>query len=154
MNELAYSTGAARGSAARWGVAVAILVAAANVYGVYGDSKAPASQRDSLPVVIAIGMVVTAVVFGLLVPAGLRAIEQRSSSAPKWALGHAIVAVLSIVLFWSGLPLILGSAAALIGTHGLRLDTTNKQMAIARGLGVFAAVASIAVLVLGNVLHN
>lgn len=154
MSELAYSMGPARGIAAKWGLAVAAATAAYDVYGVFGDGKAPAHQRDGLPFVIAVGLVVVAIVFGLLVPAGLRAIDRRADSSSKWALGHAIAAVVSIVVFWSGLPLILGSAAVVLGLAGHRSELAAKQVSIARGLGVFAVAAALVITVVGNVLHN
>lgn len=154
MSQLAYSMGTIRATSARWGASVAVVVAAFDVWGVYGDSKAPASQRDSLPVIVAAVLVVTAIVFGLLVPAGMRAIEQRTATASRWALGHAIAAVVALVVFWSGLPLILGSAAVLLAVTGLRSQPATKQLTIARGLGIVAIVVAVVVSILGNVLHN
>lgn len=154
MSEFVFPMGPVRSVAARWGAVVALLTAGYDCYGVFGDSKASASQHDSLPFVIAMGLLVAAVVFGLLVPAGLRAIHQGARSASTWALAHGITAVLSLALFWSGLPLILGTGAVLLGTTGRRSGVAPRQMAIARGLGIFAIVASVAISVIGNVLHN
>lgn len=154
MSEMAYPMGPVRSIAAKWGVGVAVVTAAYDVYGVFGDSQASTSQHDSLPFVIAMGLIITGLVFGLLVPAGLRAIDQHTSSASRWALGLGIAAFVSLVVFWSGLPLILGSGAAVVAVNGLRSDITTKRMAVARGLGFFAMAAAIVVSVLGNVLHN
>lgn len=153
MSELAYSMGPVRSAAAKWGLGVAAVTAAYDVYGVFGDDTAPASQRDALPFMIAMGLVVVAIVFGLLVPAGLRAIDQRAASASRWALGHAIAAMVSIVVFWSGLPLILGTAAVVLGVAGGRSEPTGKKMSISRGMGVFAAAAALIITIGTNLLH-
>jgi len=63
---------------------------------------------------LAVGLVTAAVVYGWVVP---RALEQ--DSAPKAAMTmSAIAALLTLPAFWTGLPLVLGAAGALVGYAG------------------------------------
>jgi hypothetical protein len=63
---------------------------------------------------VAVIAVVTAVVWGIVVPRAL-----RKDSAGGTALGLAVPAALLVVpAFWSGLPFVLGVAALLVGNAG------------------------------------
>ena len=63
---------------------------------------------------IALGLVSAAVVYGWVVP---RALER--SAAPKTAMAMSVIAaLLTLPAFWTGLPLVLGAAGALVGTAG------------------------------------
>jgi hypothetical protein len=123
------------------------------VYGTYGDSQASDSQKSGMPSVLVGVVVVAALVFGLLAPMALRAVEAHRETGRRWAIGLAIASVLSLVAFWSGLPLLLGSAAALVAKAGREGGAESKAWSWAWGLGLFAAVAAIAVTIVGNTLH-
>jgi hypothetical protein len=57
------------------------------------------------------------------------------------------------VSFWSGLPVVLGTAVALLGSAGRRQATTGRGLPTAAlTLGVLAVVASLVMAVLGNTL--
>jgi hypothetical protein len=139
-----------RARAARVGGVVAVLTSALVVYGAYGDSQASSSQKSSVPFIIIIAVAVAALVYGLLAPLALRAVEARTKSGSRWAVGMAVVSFLSLVVFWSGLPLIAGGAAALVGRAGRETAGGSKAFSVAFGLGLFSAAASIAITIIGN----
>ena len=74
--------------------------------------------------------VVTAGVWGYVVPRAL-----RKESAGGTALGLAVSAALIVVpAFWSGLPLVLGVAALLVGNTGRKASTGAGKCIAALGL--------------------
>jgi len=139
-----------RARAARVGGAIAILAMALVVYGAYGDTHPKASQKSAVPFLIIAVAVVATVVYALLAPLALRAVESGAAAAARWAVGLTVVSLVSLVVFWSGLPLIVGGAAALVGKTGREQANGSRAFSAAWGLGLFAAGASIAVTILGN----
>jgi len=91
-----YATGAVTG-----------LVAAA-LSTLFGHSWADAA------LLVAVIAVVTVVVFGVVVPRGLR---HESPGRPALTMA-VLAALLSVPAFWSGLPLVLGVGAMLLGNAG------------------------------------
>lgn len=82
---------------------------------------------------IALGLLTAAVVYGWVAP---RALEQ--DAAPKTALAMSVVAALTALpAYWTGLPLVLGAAGALVGYAG---------RGAARGSGLSIAAMLIGVL--------
>jgi hypothetical protein len=142
-----------RARAARVGAVATVLAMALIVYGTYGDPKAPDSQKSGMPSVLVMAAVVSIFTFGVLVPIALRAVDARGAGGRRWAISLAVVSVLGLGVFWSGLPLIAGSAAALVGRAGTESGQGAKAFSTARVLGLVAAGASILVTILGNVLH-
>lgn len=134
----------------RVGLAAAALVVFEAIYGAYGDPHAPKSQRDGVPIVAAIGLAVGALVFSLLVPRALRAVDAASPTAQRWAIGFTVAAVVSLAAFWSGAPIVLGAAAALTGWSARRRPMTGKAFDIAYGVGLFTAIGTIVWTVLSN----
>jgi len=94
--------------------------------------------------------VAAVLVFGVLAPLALRAVESGSAAGRRWAVALSVISVLSLVVFWSGLPLLVGSAGALAGKAGREQAGRSRAFSWAWGLGLFAAAASIVVTVLGN----
>lgn len=139
-----------RARAARVGAIVAILTMAIVYYGAYGDAKASSSQKSAVPYVIIFVAVLAAVVYGVVIPMALRRAEALDTSGSRWAVGMAVVSFLSLVVFWTGLPMVLGPAAAMVGSTGREATGGSKAYSIARGLGIFAAVAAVAVTIIGN----
>lgn len=136
----------------RWGLGSLALAAAIAWYGAYGDPRHLASQEQAVPFIIAVATVVAVLVFGLLVPAGLKAVAAGSSGWTGGGLALGIVAVLAVpVSFWSGLPLILGVAAGLLGGAARRTGRRGTGTATVV-LGVLAVVAGLALTILGNTL--
>lgn len=101
--------------------------------------------HDTGEIVIVLGTcaVVAATVFGFVLP---RALEQ--DSAPGRALTLSIVALLLIVpAFWSGLPIILGSAGALLGYAGRNAAVGAKGCIAAAVIGALAVMGYLVVYV-------
>ena len=82
------------------------------------------------------------VVYGVVVR---RALAGDPARAARTAMFLALVAVpLGVVAFWTGLPIVLGSAAAFLGTDArTRLGRTPTPAAIAIGLGLLTAAAAL-----------
>lgn len=94
-------------------------------------------------VVAAILAASTALVFGKIVPTAL-----RRSSAGGTALGLSIPALLLLLpAFWTGLPLVLGVAGAILGNAGRRTPTGGGKCIVALALGTLAAVGYLAIYV-------
>ena len=113
-----------------------------------------ANQESGVPFLVAIDVVAAALVFGLLVPRLLRAIVDGSPRAARGAVLCGVAALVSMVAFWSGAPLVLGGAAALLGTKGRRQaggrGMGSRAYTATLILGVIALVGSVAITVLGN----
>ncbi len=143
-----------RGRLAGTGVVAVAAAASMAVYAAYGDPHPKASQEQGVPFLIAISVMVGAVVFGLLVPRALQAVRVASPGAPRWALGHGIVAVVLVAAFWSGLPLVVGPAAVILGVEGRRWAEQQSQprgrYSATLALGLVALAVSIALTVVGN----
>jgi MFS family permease len=93
-----------------------VVAAGFVVYGAYGDPHPKPNQESAVPFLIGVAAVVAAVVFAGLVPKALRAIREERTTAARWGLAHSLVAlVLTPMGFWSGLPLIVGTAGAWLG---------------------------------------
>lgn len=94
---------------------------------------------------IAMGVVTitaaTGLVFGLVIPRAL-----RKQSGPGWSVGLGVVAVLATLLaFWSGIPLITGVGAAVLGKNS-RTAEHHRGMAITGlVLGVIAVLGYLAI---------
>jgi hypothetical protein len=117
--------------------AVAVAIA---IYGVYGDGQAPQNQKDTLWQVIVLLLVVTAVVFGAVLPWAMK------RSPEKAGLIVSILGFLSIAAFWSGLPIVLGGAGATLGMAGREQSVARRGLATAAlAIGGFAAIAGIVI---------
>lgn len=86
-------------------------------------------------------------VFGVVVPRGLRQDAGRTAS---YALAVAVVGALSIVVLWTGLPVILAGAAARLALDAkARLHHLPVAAAAALGLAMLTTLLNAAVAVLG-----
>ena len=139
-----------RARAARVGAGVAVLAMALVVYGAYGDSKADDSQRSAVPVLLVVAAALAAVVYGWLAPVAQRAVARDSVAGRRWAIVLSAVSVLLLAVFWTGGPLIVGGAAAIVGHDGRSRSRGSRAFAAAWWLGLFAAAASVSVTILGN----
>jgi hypothetical protein len=106
-----------------------------------------------MPSVLAIALVVAVVTFGVLAPLAMRAAAAGAAGGRRWAIGLTTVSVLGLVVFWSGLPLIAGRAAALVGRAARESGQDSRAFSIARIVGVAAGGLSILVTVVGNLAH-
>lgn len=104
------------------------------------------SAHDVREVVIVMAIVVATVigVFGFLMP---RRLDRDSAGAT--ALCMSVIALLLLLpAFWSGLPLVLGAAGAMLGYAGRNATTGAGKSIAAFGLGVLASVGYFAIYVL------
>jgi hypothetical protein len=131
-------------SAFRAGVALPAALAAAlaaglAAWGTYGESHP--ETREYL-VVLAIIAVATAAVFGWIVPRGL-----RRDSAATTALVLSVLGLVSIAVFWSGLPAVLAMGGIVLGWAGRNARHGSRLSIAAVAVGLFAIAADIAVYV-------
>lgn len=137
----------------RWGapaIVVAAGLAAFSVYANFGGTTSAAdqaSQESAVPAIIAVAVVLGAIAFGLVVPRVMRGARMSG-----WALGFAIVAIVTLAGYWSGLPVVFGAAALLLGTTGRRLrlsDGLKARLAMAAMiLGGIAILADVVMTIL------
>jgi hypothetical protein len=126
------------------GAITAAGAAALAYYAAYGEPHPKANQESGVPSLIVIGVLAAAVVFGFLVPRSLRNREGKSTGR---IYGIAAL-VLTPLVFWSGVPIVLGAAGVFVGRAA---DTTNdKARTVAVVTGALAIGLTIAVTVLGN----
>lgn len=87
------------------------------------------------------------VVYGVLVR---RAMAADPALEARTAMILALVGVMTIVAFWTGVPIVLGSAAALLGLDARgRLGHTPPTAGIAIGLGLLIATGALFICVTG-----
>ena len=92
---------------------------------------------------VALITVGAAVLFGIVVPRGL-----RHESAGGRAIVLGVLGVLLVVpAFWSGLPAQLGVAAALLGYAGKRADAGSGKAIVGLVIGLLATMAYVAIYV-------
>jgi hypothetical protein len=110
-----------------------------------------AHDWTEIAIAVAAITLTTGLVFGLVAPRAL-----RRHSAPGWSVGLGVVAVLATLpAFSSGVPLILGAGAAVLGKSS-RTAERNSGMAITGlVLGVIAVLGYLAIyigdgIILGN----
>jgi len=97
------------------------------------------SAREAF-ISVAVGLLAACVIYPLVVARGL-----RQESAGGRALAMGIIGLLLIVpAFWSGLPMILGGAAALLGYAGRKAASGSGQATAGFVLGVLSVVGYVA----------
>ncbi len=126
------------------------LAAYAVLVGKVADPVHAQEQVATLPYVIGFAVVFAAIIFGLVVPWAL-----RSNHAKRPSSAGLVCGLLGLLLlppaFWSGLPVILGSAGAALGQVGrARAQTGGQRMTAGAALviGGLAAALCIAITVL------
>lgn len=139
----------------RWGLAVLVAMAAIVWYGAYGDPHPKASQEQAVPGLIALMAVITAVVFLAVVAPGLRSAAAHIGRWGGIGLALGILGLLAVPFAaWSGLPLTLGTAAALLGsTIRTAANASGRPTRLATStlvVGVAAIVLSVVMVVVGN----
>lgn len=102
-----------------------------------------AHDTREIVVVLAICAVVGAGVFGLVLPRAL-----REESAPGRALTLSVLALLLVApAFWSGVPILLGSAGALLGYAGRNAVRGAKGCIGAAVIGALAVMGYLVIYV-------
>lgn len=125
------------------GVATLAVATVWTILGAHGMAE----TVTVLPVLV----VVTAAVYGFLVP---RALSRPSAGGTAFALS-VVAAALTLPAFWSGLPLVLGAAGALLGYVGRNAATGAGKSIAAIVLGALAVIGYLTIyivdgLVFGN----
>jgi ABC-type spermidine/putrescine transport system permease subunit II len=108
-----------------------------------------ADSASEAAVEVVVQAAVAAVVFGLVVPRAL-----RHEGAGGRGLVMGVLALLLVMpAFWSGLPLLLGSGAALVGQAGRHAERGSGKAIASLVVGLLAVVGYVAVYVL-DYLHT
>ena len=94
--------------------------------------------------------VVTLLVFGLVVPQSTQGHKAKNSPALS-GLITSLAGVVTVAAFWSGLPVVLGAAGALLGAEGRHRARQGEGRAgiaqVALVLGMLSIVATVALVV-------
>jgi quinol-cytochrome oxidoreductase complex cytochrome b subunit len=132
-------------------IGVAAVVVAITVAGVANLAGQVATLGEVL-ILIGFLILVSAVVFGLVIPWAKRAMDSGASNRPaKTGIVLSILGFVTVVAFWSGLPVILGAGGAALGQIG-----RERAANVGRGglslaaliIGIIAAVGAAGILVL------
>ncbi len=117
----------------------AAIAAALAAWGTFGES-----DPDSAEYLIVVGIiaVATAVVFGWVVPRGF-----RSKASGRTALALAVLGVLTIAVFWSGLTPVLAVGGIVLGWAGRKARRGAGLSRAAIAVGLLALALDVAVYV-------
>ena len=122
-------------------VAVALIGSAVSWLGANSRGEA-ISEAVFIPVF-------TAAVFALVVARGL-----RHPAAGGRGIAMGVIGLLAVpVAFWSGIPLVLGAGATMLGQAGRRADEGSGKAIASFVLGVLTLIGYVAVYV-GDYLHT
>ena len=133
-------TGSDRDAARRAVVPTAVVTFAVTAF----LSVAGANTTGEWIVEVGVELVAAILLFGLVVPRGL-----GHESAGGRGLAMAVIALLLVVpAFWTGLPLQLGAAAAILGYAGKRASQGSGKATVCLVLGTLAMVAYLAIYLL------
>ena len=100
-----------------------------------------AHDWTEIAIALAAITVTTGLVFGLVVPRAL-----RRHSAPGWSVGLGVTAVLATMpAFSSGVPLILGVGAAVLGNSSRTAERKSGMAITGLVLGVIAVLGYLAI---------
>lgn len=96
---------------------------------------------------IALGVVAAAVVYGWVVPRSL-----EHDSAPRTAIALSVVAaLLTLPAFWTGLPLVLGAAGALVGYAGRGAAKGSGLSIAAMLIGVLSVLGYLTIYIVDGI---
>ena len=116
-----------------------VLTAVGSFWDVTGNDTTDGSSAAEFLPVVAVVLVATALVFGLVVRTA------PPSSAGTRAMILAVIGFLSLVVFWSGLPAVLAFGAVSLALKADRMPVPAKVAlgisAVTLALAVWAAIA-------------
>lgn len=121
---------------------VLVAVTALTVYG--------AHDFQEIAVVMGVLVAVMAGVYGFLVP---RALDKESAGGTALTLS-VLAALLLLPAFWSGLPLALGVAGAIIGYAGRQASSGSGKSIAGFVIGAVAAIGYFAVYLLDTLAQH
>lgn len=123
--------------------AVAVAVVGGTLSWLFADSRAEGAGEVGFIVLL------TAAIFGLVVARGL-----RHAAAGGRGIALGVIGLLAVpVAFWSGVPLVLGAGATLLGQAGRRADRGSGKAIASFVLGVLTLIGYVAIYV-GDYLHT
>jgi hypothetical protein len=129
--------GTSRSSAAIAAVVGVGMAAGLAAWGTFGE--AGYSTGDYLVVLAIIG-VASLVVFGWVVPRGLR----RHAAGPA-AIALSVLGLLSVAIFWSGLPPVLAAGGIALGLAGWNARQGSWLCRAAVIIGLFVLVGDVVI---------
>ena len=115
------------------------VAAASFLVAAFFDLARADSAGEALSMV-AFGLLVVCLLYPLVVARGLRAGNPAGRALVMGVLGVLLI----VPAFWSGLPMILGAAAALLGYAGRRSETGSGRATAALVLGTLSMVGYVA----------
>ena len=109
-----------------------------------------AHSRGEWVAMLTLALVAGLVVYGLVVP---RALDRESAPGTALTLS-AIAALLTLPAFWTGLPLLLGAAGALVGYAGRRASSGSGVSIAALVLGALSVIGYLSIYVIDGVVFG
>ena len=122
-------------------VLTAVALAAANFISTESTSNGGAPEYA---ITLGLSLLVALGLFGWAIP--------RTARPAQTGLVVGVIAVLSMAVFWSGLPYVLGPAAVVLGLLGRARPGSRTPATIAIALGVLATAGAIAAVLLDQTL--
>ncbi len=123
------------------GFAVAALTAVALAVANFGGGENGGTGPYALTLVLC--LVVATALFGWAIP--------RTERPARAGIIVAVIGVLSVAAFWSGLPFVLGPAAIVLGLAGRNRPSSGTAGTAAIVLGALATAGGIAALVFDQI---
>ena len=121
------------------GIATAVVSSVFTYLGAHGPSEYVS--------MLALGLVTAAVVYGWVAP---RALEREA--APKTAMAMSVIAaLLTLPAFWTGLPLVLGAAGALVGYAGLGASKGSGLSIAAMLIGALSVLGYLTIYIVDGI---
>lgn len=115
--------------------ALAVAIGGSVVSWLFADSRSEAVGE------VVFILLLTAAIFGLVVPRGL-----RHAAAGGRGIAMGVIGLLAVpVAFWSGIPLVLGTAATLLGHAGKRADQGSGKAIASFVLGVLGVIGYVGI---------
>ncbi|HSI97814.1 MAG TPA: hypothetical protein VK926_05585 [Gaiellaceae bacterium] len=118
-----------------------VLAAVLSAWGTFGDHFHASSIRE-YAIILGVIAVAAALVFGWVVPRGL-----RKESAGRTAVMLSVLGFLTIAIFWSGLPPVLAVGGIVLGWAGRSAARGSLACRAAIVVGAVAIVADVLVFV-------
>ena len=124
-------------SSATWFLVTVVLAAICLAIANFGIVVTHTGNGGTVPYIVTLA--VTAVISAILL---FWALPRPGADRPRWALVLGILAIVTLVVYWSGLPFAFGIAAVAFGAQ--RFETAARWgMYLGAAAAVLAAVGSV-----------
>ena len=124
------------------GIATAVVSSVFTYLGAHGPGEYVS--------MIALGVISAIVAYGWVVPRALRA-----DAAPKTAMTMSVIgALLTLPAFWTGLPLVLGGAGALVGYAGRGAAKGSGLSIAAMLIGVLSVLGYLTIYIVDGLIFG